>query len=474
MNRPDSSPKAPDDDTAAVSPNSSTAKLTRRESFKDGFRAFRHRNYRLLWTGQTFSVTGTWMQSLALAWLVLSLTDSALELALVGAFQFGPTLVFGLAGGLIADRFPKRTILLVTQGVMSLLAAILAVLVATDVVQLWHVYLIALGSGLATAVDMPTRQSFVSELVDKDDLVNAVALNAALFNAGRVIGPAIAGVILAVSSPAVCFGLNALSFIAPMSSLLRMRFAARSRPIQTGSNLERLREGLGYVRTTPAVLLPIVLAGLVATFGMNFNVWIPLLAKHELGTGAGGFGLLMSSLGFGSLLGALTLAFTGRKPLRHLMLLAAAALGSLELVLALVGSAGLNIVIAIPLLAGMGFAMSTAMSLANVTVQSTAPDALRGRVMSVYMTVFMGTFPIGALISGVLSERFGTPASMGIGGAVALCAAAAVWIAGRRVAIPAAVRTALTPGTPLTNAISGHPRTKGFPMRDALAHRRED
>jgi len=440
---------------------------TRGESLRYGLRALRYRNYRLLWTGQTFSVTGTWMQSLALAWLVLTLTDSAILLALVGAFQFGPTLVFGLVGGLIADRFPKRNILVVTQAVMSLLAAVLAVLVVTDVVQLWHVYVIALVSGFATAVDMPTRQSFVSELVDKDDLVNAVALNAALFNAGRVVGPAIAGIILAVSSPAMCFGLNALSFIAPISSLLRMRFAAKPVIARSGSNLERLREGLGYVRATPAILLPIALVGFVATFGMNFNVWIPLLAKEELATGAGGFGLLMSSLGVGSLIGALTLAFRGKKPQRHLMLLAAALLGGLELILALAGSAGLHLLVAAPLLAGMGFAMSTAMSLANATVQTITPDALRGRVMSVYMIVFFGTFPIGAMISGIVSDRAGTPVSMGVGGSVAILAALCVWLASKRV-----MPTLTTPSAAVGQR--HNPRIAGFPLRDALAHRRED
>jgi MFS family permease len=412
---------------------------------RSGFRAFQHRNYRLLWTGQTFSVTGTWMQSLALSWLILSLTDSAFDLALVGAFQFGPTLVLGLAGGLIADRFPKRSILLVTQSAMAVLAGILAVLVATDMIELWHVYLIALGSGVATAVDMPTRQSFVSELVPSDDLVNAVALNAALFNAGRVIGPALAGLILAFSSPAVCFGLNAASFLAPISSLLRMQLAANPRPVSDATHLERLREGLGYVRSTPAVLLPICLVGLVATFGMNFNVWVPLLAKRDLDTGATGFGILMSSLGVGSLFGALTLAFTGRRPRRNLMILAAATLGALEIVLAIAGASGLHFVAAVALLAGMGFSMSMAMSLANASVQSSAPDQLRGRVMSVYMTVFMGTFPIGSLVSGFASDQLGTPASIGIGGAIALSVAATVAVVSRRIAHPTD-RQAARPG----------------------------
>ncbi len=439
-----------------------------------GFRAFQHRNYRLLWTGQTFSVTGTWMQTLALSWLILSLTDSAFDLALVGAFQFGPTLILGLAGGLVADRFPKRAILIVTQSVMAVLAGILALLVATDTVELWHVYLIALGSGIATAVDMPTRQSFVSELVPSDDLVNAVALNAALFNAGRVVGPALAGLILAFSSPAVCFGLNAASFLAPISSLLRMQLVSKPKSPSNASQLERLREGLGYVWTTPAVLLPICMVGLVATFGMNFNVWIPLLAKQELDVGATGFGILMSSLGIGSLFGALTLAFTGRRPRRNLMILAAASLGALEIALAFAGASGLHFIVAVPLLAGMGFSMSMAMSLANATVQSSAPDELRGRVMSVYMTVFMGTIPIGALISGITSDQIGIPASIGIGGAIALTVAAVIAVISRRYSraierqpirpIPGELTRGASPGLGLA----------GGAVQRSFASRRED
>ena len=441
---------------------------------RSGFRAFQHRNYRLLWTSQTFSVTGTWMQALALSWLILSLTDSAFDLALVGVFQFGPTLILGLAGGLIADRFPKRSILVVTQTVMALLAAALAVLVATGLVELWHVYLIALGSGIATAVDMPTRQSFVSELVPSDDLVNAVALNAALFNAGRVVGPALAGLILAFSSPAVCFGLNAASFLAPISSLLRMRLAANPRPATNASHLERLREGLNYVRMTPVVLLPICMVGLVATFAMNFNVWVPLLAKRELDVGATGFGILMSSLGVGSLFGALTLAFTGRRPRRNLMILAAATLGSLEIVLALAGASGLHFIAAIPLLAGMGFSMSMAMSLANATVQSSAPDGLRGRVMSVYMTVFMGTFPIGSLISGVSSDHLGTPASIGIGGAIAVTVAISIFIVSQRMSRSSERQPSRVIPGEMVRGVPGELGIAGGATRRSFASRRED
>lgn len=400
------------------------------------------------------------MSNLALSWLVLELGATPFQLSLVGAFQFGPVLVLGLAGGIVADRFPKRNILLATQSTTALLAAILTALVATDTVALWHVYGLALGLGMVNAVDMPSRQAFVSELVPRDDVMNAVALNGAVFNAGRVVGPAVAGVLLASLGAAVCFGINAVTFLPVIAGLALMRFPTRLRESPVGSNLDRLREGLAYVRTTPAILLPITLVGLVSTFGMNFNVWVPLLAKHDFATGATGFGILMSSLGVGSLVGALTLAFRGKRPRRGLMLATAMALGTLELALAAAGAASVPYLVALPLLAGMGFAMSTTMMTANTTVQTTAPDALRGRVMSVYMTVFAGTVPIGALIVGAIADAFGTPASLAFGGSVTIVAALAVLQAGRRRAVrspqtaQALASTGVRPAIPAGNALS--------------------
>jgi MFS family permease len=296
---------------------------------------------------------------------------------------------------------------------------------------LWHVFALATGLGIVNALDMPTRQAFVAEMVGKADLMNAVALNSALFNSSRIIGPALAGVLLALFGPALCFGLNAASYLAVIAGLLLMRVAPRVGEA-IGSPAERLREGLAYVRNTPAVLLPVVLVGFVATFGMNFNVWIPLLAKQDLNIGAGGFGLLMSSLGIGSLIGALALAFGARRPNRRLMLGLAVTLGALELLLALIGAASIPLAVAMLLLAGMGFAMSTTMALANTTVQTTAPDELRGRVMSVYMTVFAGTAPLGSLIAGATASRFGTSTSLAVCGAAVLLAAIGIGAVGRR------------------------------------------
>jgi MFS family permease len=383
--------------------------------------AFGHRNYRLFWFGQLISVTGTWMQSLAQSWLVLTLTNSAFKLGLVNVCQFTPILLFCLVGGVVADRVPKRNLLVCTQATAALLATCLAVLVATDSVQLWHVYALAFGLGCVNAFDMPTRQAFVVEMVGKDDLMNAIALNSSLFNAARIIGPAIAGVLLAAFGPTICFGLNAVSYVAVIAGLLMMRLPRRAITV-AGGGLTRIREGLAYVRATPTILRTIALVGLVSTFGMNFNVWIPLLAKQDLDAGAGGFGLLMSSLGAGSFIGAVMLAIVGRGPHRSLMLGTAAAVGLLELGLAIAGAIPLPIVVAMLLIAGIGFTMSMTTATANTTVQMSTPDGLRGRVMSVHMTVFAGTTPFGALVAGSVAHSFGTPIAIAFGGVATLLA----------------------------------------------------
>lgn len=403
--------------------------MARRARLPRGLTAFRHRNYRLFWFGQLVSVTGTWMQTLAQSWLVLGLTSSAFKLGLVSVFQFTPILALGLVAGVVADRMPKRRLLVITQGCAAVLAAVLTTLVATERIALWHVYALALGLGVVNAFDMPTRQAFVVEMVGKDDLMNAIALNSSLFNAARIVGPALAGALLAAFGPAICFALNSLSYLAVIGGLLAMRLDARP-SAGVGRGLTQVREGLSYVRATPAVLAPIVMVGCVATFGMNFNVWTPLLADQAFAVGASGFGLLMASMGVGSLAGALGLAFFARSgPRRRLLFGAAGALGALELALAVAGAVPLPLVIAMLVLAGIGLASTATMSTANTTVQTNAPDALRGRVMSVYMTVFAGTAPFGGLVAGSTARAFGAPASIAIGGAITLLAVGATALA---------------------------------------------
>ena len=393
-------------------------------------RAFSHRDYRAFWFTQLFSLTGTWVQSLAQSWLVLTMTNSPAALGLIGVCQFGPTLILGLPAGVLVDRLPKRRLLLATQIATATIIGVLAILVVTGHVRLWHIYAAAVALGVVSSVDMPTRQSFVVDLVGKDDLMNAIALNSALFNTTRVAGPALAGLLLAAYGPEICFALNAFSYIPVIAGLAVMR--THGKPQRGGDDAspgERLREGLAYVRKTPDVRLPIILAGLLAVFGMNFGVWAPLLARDSLDIGASGFGLLMSSLGIGSLTGALTLAFTGRQPSPRVMLGTALLFGAFEIALGIVAEWGLPAVLAMILMAGTGFAMSTTMAQANATVQTNSPDQLRGRVMSIYLTVFAGSTPIGAALAGFLSDLWSAPVAVVTGGAVV--AAVALTIGGR-------------------------------------------
>jgi MFS family permease len=400
----------------------------------EGLRSLKHRDYRIFWFCQLISLTGTWMQSLAQSWLVLTMTNSPAALGLIGVCQFAPSLVLGIPAGVLIDRVPKRRLLLLTQAAFTMITGLLAVLVVTARVQLWHIYAAALALGIASAVDMPTRQAFVVDLVGRDDLMNGIALNSALFNMTRVIGPALAGLLLGAFGAPICFVLNALSYVPVLFGLGMMRTDGEPKPGgQAGTPVERLREGLGYVRRTPAVLLPIVLAGTVAIFGMNFNVWAPLLARDALDIGAGGFGLLMSSLGVGSLIGALTLAFSGRSPSPRVVLTTALVFGVFEIGLAVVSGLRLPAVLAMLLMVGTGFAMSTTMAQANTIVQTNSPDRLRGRVMSIYLTVFAGSTPIGAALAGFASDLWGAPAAVGIGGAAV--AATALLLGSRLAAV---------------------------------------
>jgi MFS family permease len=390
---------------------------------RSGFIALSYRNYRLFWCGQLISATGTWMQSLAQSWLVVdTLNATGFQLGLVNVFQIAPVLLLGIPAGVIADRIPKQKLLLMTQSMFAILAAVLTALVATNRIELWHVFAVAACFGVTNAFDMPTRQAFVSELVGKEALANAIALNSALFNTGRILGPAIAGAILALYGPAFCFGLNSISYLAVIIGLLMMKVVPVTNQAAT-SALNRLREGLHYVRSTPDVLRPIILIAFVGIFGMNFNVWLPLLAKEDFDSGAAAFGMLFTSMGVGSLVGALTLALGNMQPKRMRMLVTAIALGLAEVLLAAVASVPLALVFGMALLALVGFFSSMATATANTIVQTTAGDLIRGRVMAVYMTVFAGTIPFGALISGTIADTFSGAVSLGVGGFVTMCAA---------------------------------------------------
>jgi MFS family permease len=398
-----------------------------------GWRALRHRNYRIFFVGQLVSLIGTWMQTVAQGWLVLQLTGDPFWLGVVAAAQFGPVLVLGLFGGLIADHLPKRRTLLATQTVAMLLALALFALTATHSVHVSHIVVLALLLGSVNAIDMPTRQAFAVEMVGRGDIGNAVALNSAVFNGARVVGPAIAGLTIAATDISVAFLINGLSFLAVIGAYLSMREAELApppqiaRPTTAREVTANLAEGLRYVRTTPAVLLPILVIGLVSTFGMNFSVTIPALARDILHVGAEGFGFLMAATGVGSFVVAMSIAF-GRRSRPALVGLGAAALGAAELVLAISGSFGVSLVaMFIVGLGGIGMAAT-----GNTAIQLQVPDHLRGRVMSVYTTVFAGSTPIGGLIAGALASAFGVPVSIAFGGAGSLVVGLAAYAWYRR------------------------------------------
>ncbi len=402
-----------------------------------GLAAFRHRNFRLFWTGQLLSVVGTWMQALAQDWLVLQLTNDPFILGLVSAFQFLPVLVFGLFGGLIADLVPKRKTLYATQGSAMILALVLAALTYTHTVQVWHILVLANLLGFVNAVDMPTRQSFVVEMVGREHVANAVALNSAAFNMARIVGPAIAGILIGLLGVVACFTINGVSYIAVLTGLALMRDEElETRPTAQMERtvravLDNLAEGLAYVRRTSTVLAAIAVVGVVSTMGMNFRVLVPVLARDVLQVGATGFGLLMAAIGVGSLLSALLIAFNGRPSVR-LLLTGAFGLGALETVLGIVHIFPVSMVA----MFGIGASAIAMTATANTLIQLLVPDVLRGRVMAVYTTVFAGSSPIGGLLMGAIASTLSVSVAFVIGGASSMAAAAGAYVLNRRPSSP--------------------------------------
>ena len=383
-----------------------------------GFAAVRHRNFRLYWLGQIVSLVGTWMQSVSQPWLVLLLGGSPIQLGAVLALQFAPSLALAPLGGVIADRVDKRRLLLLTQSVAALQAVALFVLTVTGVVQIWHIMLLALALGFVNALDMPVRQSFAAELVPRNDLMNAITLNSASFNLARVIGPAVAGITLALYGPAFNFLVNAVSYLGVLVALRLMDPTAMqpiTRPEQRGTIRSSLAEGIAYAVRTPTVLWPLVLLGGIGLFGMNFQTLLPLFARFTLHLNADGFGALFAAMGFGSLIGSLSLAFLGsRRPLAGTIVGGAALFVGFEALLGLTRTTAA----AFPLIVAVGFCSMLMVNTINVMVQRSVPDDLRGRVMSLYVTVFAGSTPIGGLLAGGIAQAGGPPAGFIVGAAV--------------------------------------------------------
>jgi MFS family permease len=385
-----------------------------------GFSAIRHRNFRLYWIGQIVSLVGTWMQSVSQPWLVLLLGGSPIQLGAVLALQFAPSLALAPLGGVIADRVDKRRLLLWTQSFAALEAAVLFGLTATGQIQIWEIMVLALALGFVNALDMPVRQSFAAELVPREDLINAITLNSASFNLARVIGPAIAGIALALYGPAFNFGVNAVSYLGVLAALLRMDPNAMqpiSRAQQPASMRSSLAEGIRYAIRTPTVLWPLVLLGGIGMFGMNFQTLLPLFARFTLDLDADGFGALFAAMGLGSLIGSLSLAFIGsRRPLVGMIIGGGISFVTFETFLGLSRSP----LVAFPLIVFVGLSSMLMINTINVIVQRSVPDALRGRVMALYVTVFAGSTPIGGLFAGSVAQAWGPPAGFLVGAGISV------------------------------------------------------
>jgi MFS family permease len=403
-----------------------------------GLRALDHAEFRRFFAAQFLAQVGSWMQTVAQSWLVLQLTNSAFLLGLMGTLQFGPVLLFSVFSGAVADRLPKRRILIATQATLGCQALLLAALAGSGVAEYWHIGVLAFTAGLANTIDMPARQSFVAEIVGRDDLVTAVALNSASFNAARIVGPAIAGLLIGQWGVVPAFVVNGAGFMVVIATLVTLR--TEGRPLSTGgrSVLSEVAEGFRYVAGTARLRLVMGLLFAVSFTVFNFTVYVPLFARNLLALGAEGFGFLMASLGVGAVSGALALgSLRGSQPSLAAMFGAAT--------IACAGLAAMAVVrhfwVAVAMLFVIGLSGTLLVAGCNTAMQLTAPDRLRGRVMSLYALIWGGVFPIGAFLVGSISEAWGVSRAFLVMGSVGLStlAALAVWW-GLRGEEPAPVR----------------------------------
>ena len=383
-------------------------------------RSLRHRNFRLFAAGQLISMTGTWVQLVAQSWLIYRLTGRATLLGLVGFAGNFPIFLLAPIGGALADRFERRRIIVVTQAISMVLAFVLAGLTLGGVVREWHIVALAAGLGIIHAFDIPARQSFLVEMVGRDDLINAIGLNSSLFNGARMIGPAVAGVLVAAVGEGWCFFINAISFAAVLVALLAIRVPPFQAPAKT-STLSRIREGFAFAVHERPVRALLVMLSFLSLVGMPFMVLMPVFADRVLFGGPAAYGILMSAAGMGALAGAIALA--SKRDVRGLggwVARAAIGFGALLAVFSLSRSMWLSVLLLLPI----GFSMMVQISSSNTLIQTMVPDALRGRVMSVYSMMFMGMAPLGALLSGWSADRIGAPRTVLIGGTACVIAAA--------------------------------------------------
>jgi MFS family permease len=385
-----------------------------------GFGALAHRNFRLFFIGQGISLVGTWMQNVGEGWLILTLTNSPFYVGLTAALSALGVLLFSLYAGVIADRVDKRRVIILMQVAFMIEAFTVSILVWTGVIAVWQVLVLATILGIASAFDIPMRQSFIIEMVGKDDLMNAIALNSSLFNAARVIGPAIAGLLIGAVGIAWCYFLNGLSYIAVIAGLLMMRLPPSPPPARTTSTWAGFREVLAYLRGDRRSRVLMILTGTISVFGFPYISMMPVFARDVLHRGAGGYGALTSSIGIGAVIGALGIALASARIRRRgrLMLAGGTALGLLLILF----STSRGLALSMVLLALAGCAMIVNNSITNTLLQVSAPDHLRGRIMGFYSFVFVGMAPFGAFLFGVVAEHVGVPTTIAAGGAIVVLA----------------------------------------------------
>jgi MFS family permease len=386
--------------------------------FRSNFHALTHRNFRLYWIGQCVSLVGTWTQNIGQSWLILSLTGSPLLLGILGAVQFLPITLFSLFAGVFVDKYPKRRILLITQTISMVLAFILSALVFTHHVRYGYVLTLALILGFSNTIDLPTRQSFTIEMAGKEDLMNAIALNSATFNLARILGPAIGAIVLATFGAGWCFLLNGFSFMAVIASLLKIEVKPYVREkVQSSNILKEIMDGLKYIVSEPSLLQTLLMVLVVGIFVFNFNILIPVFTKTILHKGEKVYGLLMSALGAGSLLGALMVTIRSKSGPKLKVLIGSSIMISISLILV---NFTKNFYITSLLLIVTGIFNIWFSTTANSTLQMTSKDEYRGRVMSVYSLVFAGATPIGNMFAGITSDRLGANTSFLLSGALTI------------------------------------------------------
>jgi MFS family permease len=396
-----------------------------RPSARQAFTSLKYRNYRLWFVGQLASLVGTWMQTTAQGFLVFQLTNSPVYLGYVGFAAGIPSWLFTLYGGVISDRMPRRKLLVITQTSMMILAFILAALTFAKIVQPWHIVLLAFLLGIANAFDAPARQSFVLEMVEREDMTNAIALNSTMFNSATAVGPAVAGLTYAALGPAWCFTINGISFLAVIVALLMMQIKPQSLRARATSALADLKEGVHYVASHPTIRMLIIVAAMVSLFGMSYATLLPAWAVDILHGDSTTNGFLQSARGVGSLLGALMIASLGRFRFKGKLL----TLGSLVFPISLLAFAAVSwLPLSLLVLVGVGWGFMVMLNMANALVQTLVPDELRGRVMGVYTLGFFGVMPIGALLAGAVAQITNEPITVVLGALITLAFAAWLWV----------------------------------------------